>query len=309
MASRRAGSVLRTLDSASISFYRLPRLQSRYSRAAQSSVVLRSSSGRSHFSSTSSPNHGHSSVDPTEVSHFSALASSWWDPQGPSRLLHLMNNLRHPFIQKCLASQPTPPPQRKLKYLDVGCGGGIFAESAARQENAASVLGIDPTPQVLEVAESHKKTDPFLMQEGRLTYKNIPIEKLPLPEKPEDGFDIVSCFEVIEHVSNPSEFLDTLLPHVRPGGWVVMSTIARTWTSWATTIVAAEDVLRMVPRGTHDWNKYINEQELKEWFMGKPDWELPRVMGVMYIPGFGWKEVKGSEHWGNYFFAARRKEL
>ncbi|KAK8213790.1 hexaprenyldihydroxybenzoate methyltransferase mitochondrial precursor [Phyllosticta capitalensis] len=259
------------------------------------------------FSSSAAFHHGHSSVDPSEVSHFNNLASSWWDPHGPSRILHLMNQLRHPFIQRCLSSQSTPPPSR-LRYLDVGCGGGIFAESAARQRNTESVLGIDPTPEVLAVAEAHKRQDPLLMEEGRLTYKNIPIEQLPLPAQPQDGFDIVSCFEVIEHVSMPADFLKKLMPHVRPGGWLVMSTIARTWTSWATTNLIAEDILGIVPRGTHDWNKYINEDELTKWFSKQEGWESPKVMGVMYIPGFGWKEVKGSEDWGNYFFAVRRTE-
>ncbi|KAH7036784.1 hexaprenyldihydroxybenzoate methyltransferase [Macrophomina phaseolina] len=249
------------------------------------------------------PEYGHGSVDPTEVSHFSNLASSWWDPHGPSRLLHLMNQMRHPFIQRCLASQSSPPPPR-LRYLDVGCGGGIFAESAARQPNTVSVLGIDPTPEVLAVAEAHKRQDPLLMEQGRLTYKNIAIEQLPRDET----FDIVSCFEVVEHVNTPADFLQHLMAHVKPGGWLVGSTIARTWTSWATTIVAAEDILRMVPKGTHDWNKYINDDELRGWFAGQPGWENPRIMGVMYVPGLGWKEVPASEKLGNYFFAFRRSE-
>ncbi|KAF2089317.1 ubiquinone biosynthesis O-methyltransferase [Saccharata proteae CBS 121410] len=219
-----------------------------------------------------------------------------------------MNQLRHPFIAKCLSSQATGPPAHRLRYLDVGCGGGIFAESAARLPTTKSVLGIDPTPEVFAIAESHKRQDPLLMEEGRLRYENISVEQLPLPAKPEDGFDIVSCFEVIEHVSQPAQFLQNLMPHVKPGGWIVLSTIARTWTSWATTVVAAEDIIRMVPKGTHDWNKYINEDELRNWFAKQPGWESPRAMGVVYVPGFGWKEVRGSENWANYFFAVRKKE-
>ncbi|KKY25862.1 putative 3-demethylubiquinone-9 3-o-methyltransferase [Diplodia seriata] len=216
-----------------------------------------------------------------------------------------MNQMRHPFIQRCLASQSTPPPPC-LRYLDVGCGGGIFAESAARQSTTTSVLGIDPTPEVLAVADAHKRQDPLLMEGGRLTYKNIAIEQLPLDG---ESFDVVSCFEVVEHVATPAEFLRQLMAHVRPGGWLVGSTIARTWTSWATTIVAAEDILGIVPKGTHDWNKYINEDELRRWFATQTGWEYPRTMGVMYLPGLGWKEVPGSENYGNYFFAVRKSEV
>ncbi|KAK7570222.1 hexaprenyldihydroxybenzoate methyltransferase mitochondrial precursor [Phyllosticta citricarpa] len=305
--SRRAARAAQNLEKAlSRTSQQRPYLRLITSRATSQHARIPTTPSRA-FSTSASPRHGHSSVDPSEVSHFNNLASSWWDPHGPSRILHLMNQLRHPFIQRCLSSQPTAPPPR-LRYLDVGCGGGIFAESAARQRTTQSVLGIDPTPEVLAVAEAHKRQDPLLTEPGRLTYKNIAVEQLPQPATPHDGFDVVSCFEVIEHVSMPAVFLQTLMPHVRPGGWLVMSTIARTWTSWATTNLIAEDILGIVPRGTHDWNKYINKEELSGWFLKQEGWERPTVMGVMYIPGFGWKEVKGSEDWGNYFFAVRRKE-
>src|SRR3954463_12069998 len=94
------------------------------------------------------PHSTSSSVNPTEVLHFNALASTWWDPNGSSRLLHLMNPLRHDFIQTCHASQPKPPPTSNLRYLDIGCGGGIFAESAARLSSTGEVTAIDPSPEV-----------------------------------------------------------------------------------------------------------------------------------------------------------------
>ncbi|KAF2424831.1 hexaprenyldihydroxybenzoate methyltransferase [Tothia fuscella] len=248
-----------------------------------------------------------SSIDPTEVSHFNALASSWWDPHGPSRLLHLMNPLRHTFINSCLKSQNTPSPSHKLDYLDIGCGGGIFAESAARLSGTKSVTALDPSSEVLKIAQAHQRRDPILMREGKLTYKNYSIESHPIPTAPNNGYDIVTIFEVLEHVSSPSQFLTTVLPHVKPGGWLILSTIARTWTSWAVTKVVAEDVLGIVPRGTHDWNKYINERELREWFGKREGWESPRALGVVYVPGLGWREVPGSEGVGNYFFGVRRK--
>ncbi|KAI0390219.1 3-demethylubiquinone-9 3-O-methyltransferase [Xylariaceae sp. FL0594] len=249
-------------------------------------------------------------VSPEEVSHFNALASSWWDPQGPSRILHLMNPLRHDFIHNSRSSVPDPPsdsyPVTGLRYLDIGCGGGIFAESAARRDTTSSVTAIDPSPEVLNVAKAHARRDPDVVK--KLQYINTSIEALPVPEDPhKDGYDVVSIFEVVEHVSNPAAFLDRVTPFVRPGGWLVLSTIARTWTSWLTTNVMAEDILRIVPRGTHDWNKYLNEDELRAHFLqSRSGWSEPRCMGVIYIPGVGWKEVPGSEKIGNYFFAVRR---
>jgi polyprenyldihydroxybenzoate methyltransferase / 3-demethylubiquinol 3-O-methyltransferase len=214
-----------------------------------------------------------------------------------------MNPLRHDFIAACHRAQPTPPPET-LSYLDIGCGGGIFAESAARLPSTSRVTAIDPTPGVLAVARAHARKDPALA--SKLTYKQSAIEDLPIPEA-NGGYDVVSLFEVIEHIDAPSRFLDKVRPFVRPGGWLVMSTIARTWMSWFTTNLMAEDVLRIVPRGTHDWKKYINEDELRRYFVDK-GWSSPRVMGVVYVPGLGWREVRGSEKVGNYFFAVRRTE-
>ncbi|KAL2132100.1 hypothetical protein VTI74DRAFT_4223 [Chaetomium olivicolor] len=264
---------------------------------------LSTTSPRQHNPSSSSSSS--SSVNATEISHFSALASSWWDPHGPSRPLHLMNPLRHDFIQSCLASSPTSPAYSGLRYLDVGCGGGIFAESAARLPTSRSVTAIDPSSTILEVARSHAKRDPALA--GKLRYLSETIESLPLPEREEDRYDVVSIFEVVEHVDYPAEFLDRVGEFVKPGGWLVLSTIARTWTSWVTTNLVAEDILGMVPKGTHDWSKYINEEELREYFAARAGrWGTPRVMGVVYVPGCGWKEVRGSEKVGNYFMGVQR---
>lgn len=221
-----------------------------------------------------------------------------------------MNPKRHQFIKQCIASQAdVPPAGQKLHYLDIGCGGGIFAESAARLADTASVTAIDPSPEVFKVAEAHKRRDPMLCQAGKLKYLNVGIEQLPKDETTKDGYDIVSIFEVVEHVTNPSQFLQNVLPHVKPGGWLIMSTIARTWTSWLVTNVVAEDMLGIVPKGTHDWNKYINEKELRSWFAKRQDWKSPRAMGVLYVPGLGWKDVPRGEEWGNYFFGIRKSPL
>ncbi|CAG9999047.1 unnamed protein product [Clonostachys byssicola] len=280
----------------------LPRTQLAIPR--QAPTILRPAQAvlPSRCHSTSNPNPSFSSVNPEEVSHFAELASEWWDPHGSSRLLHQMNPLRHDFINACLDSQPEPR-NETLSYLDIGCGGGIFAESAARLRSTRSVLAIDPTPSVLAVAKAHARKDPGLGR--KLEYRNSSIEQLEVPQGEGEGYDIVSVFEVIEHIDQPGAFLDKVQPFVKPGGWLVMSTIARTWMSWLTTNLIAEDILKIVPKGTHDWNKYLNEEELRRFFMDK-GWNSPRVMGVVYVPGLGWKQVRGSEKVGNYFFAVRR---
>lgn len=233
-----------------------------------------------------------------------------------------MNPLRHDFIQACLSSSPSSPPA-PLRYLDVGCGGGIFAESAARLPTTASVTAIDPSATILAVARAHARRDPSLCQPNnndnnnkanqKLAYLHTTIESLPVPRSPADDddrfFDVVTLFEVLEHVDRPAPFLDRVAELVRPrGGWLVLSTIARTWASWVTTKLVAEDVLGVVPRGTHDWGKYVNEAELRAYFdkKGGREWGVPRVMGVVYVPGLGWREVRGSEKVGNYFFGVQR---
>ncbi|KAF2103727.1 ubiquinone biosynthesis O-methyltransferase, partial [Rhizodiscina lignyota] len=271
-----------------------------------------------------------SSVDESEISHFNALAASWWDPNGSSRILHAMNPIRQDFIKRCRSLYPPPgySHQSKLHYLDIGCGGGIFAESAARLRDTASVTAIDPSPEVLAVAKQHARRDPLLLEPGRLTYLNTSIEGLAETLEAQGvvqqdrQYDIVTLFEVLEHVAYPSSFLEKMLPYVKPGGWLVLSTISRTWPAWFVTKFMAEEVLKMVPRGTHEWEKYVKPDELRQWFrkldgQGEEElgrlgrWSEPVVMEVMYVPGLGWREVggggKGIEGLGNYFFGVRRE--
>ena len=203
-------------------------------------------------------------------------------------------------------SSSNPQGTGKRRYLDVGCGGGIFAESAARLHETESVLALDPSTEVINVAQEHARRDPLLEQPGRLEYRNSSIENLP-PGEPQ--FDVVTLFEVIEHINQPGQFLKSCITFVKPGGWLILSTIARTRTSWLTTKVVAEDLVRLVPRGTHDWHKYLNEYELRAFFDKQQGWGGDggtRSQGCMYVPIVGWKMVKGGEQWGNYFFGVRR---
>ena len=300
--SRPAGALFRNVARSSRRSLALP---SPANRAIAASTTT-SPALRWHSTSSSSNNSSQnfSSVNPDEVSHFNALAADWWDPHGSSRLLHLMNPLRHDFIRECQRNDPDAP-TRDLRILDIGCGGGIFAESAARLPTTRHVTAIDPTPEVLAIARAHARKDPGLR--SKLEYRQTSIENLPIPATPQEAYDIVSLFEVIEHIDAPGAFLEKVRPFVKPGGWLVMSTIARTWMSWFTTNFMAEDVLGIVPKGTHDWNKYLNEEELRTFLAGR-GWSHPMVQGVIYVPGLGWKQVNGSEKVGNYFFAVRRSE-
>lgn len=278
---------------------------------------------------------------------------------GPSRVLHLMNPLRHDFIASCLAEAPpaSPSNQQGLRYLDVGCGGGIFAESLARtlvsrsssspsRTNAASILAIDPSADLIEIARNHARRDPTLvehMRTGRFRYENTTLESLSAEvqtSEPEekggqssapssDGrFDVITLFEVIEHVdpstSSPLAFLTHCFRLLRPGGWLVGSTIARTVPSFVVNKMIAEAPwpIGVVPPGTHEWSKFVNADELRGWteegLMRACDGRASRAgpaalegmkwkcAGVVYFPGFGWKMVDGGEDWGNYFWAVRR---
>lgn len=317
------------------------------------------------FLKASTRRHSTSSVSANELSHFSSLASSWWDPMGPSRVLHLMNPLRHDFIASCLADCPPPQEEgrqgRGLHYLDVGCGGGIFAESMARtipvdngtatavggsggNTTAASVTAIDPTPTLIQIAQSHARTDPKVdthLRAGRFQYQNRTLEDLVQAQQESgaqttssssssSGYDVVSLFEVLEHIdpdpgaSAPQNFLTNCLRLVKPGGWLVGSTIARTFPSWIVNQVIAEAPwpVGVVPRGTHEWAKFVNPGEVRGWveegLMRGLDGGAKRAgpealtgmrwicEGVVYFPGVGWKIMKGSEDWGNYFWAVRK---
>ncbi|KAK2861176.1 hypothetical protein FQN49_004467 [Arthroderma sp. PD_2] len=308
---------------------------------------------------STSPSPSSSSVSSAEMNHFATLASSWWDPLGPSRILHLMNPLRHEFIASCLSSSQTHRPQEQssiepdsgstsadagLKYLDIGCGGGIFAESLARtiplaasgystNTNASSLLAIDPSPVMIEIALSHARKDPALhshLQTGKFQYKNTSLEDLidstatpttsgatsvqtDTSAADSQKFDVVTLFEVLEHVdpstSSPQSFLRNCLRLIKPGGWLIGSTIARTLPSYVINQVIAEAPwpIGVVPKGTHEWNKFVNPEELHKWaeIEGSSNIEW-RCVGAMYAPGLGWKMVPGSEQWGNYFWAIRK---
>lgn len=224
-----------------------------------------------------------------------------------------MNPFRFDFMQGLFEQDLAQGADAKRSYLDIGCGGGIFASACARHPRTTSVTAIDPTPACIAVAQAHQRQDPAI-QPPKLTYLNTALEDLPTSE---DGgkqlFDVITLFEVLEHVSSPSAFLDNAAQHLKPGGWLVGSTIARSPVSYITTkLIAEAPVVGVVPPGTHNWDQYINPDELQGWFEANGDdsgavqWGPFNKRGVIYVPALGWKVVPGSESYGNYFFGVQK---
>jgi 2-polyprenyl-6-hydroxyphenyl methylase / 3-demethylubiquinone-9 3-methyltransferase len=188
-------------------------------------------------------------VDPAEVAKFTALAQSWWDPKGPSKPLHDLNPLRLTYIERAV-------PLSGRQVLDVGCGGGILSEAMARA--GARALGIDLSRAVLDVAELHA-----LDSKIDVAYRVMAAEELAL-EQPA-SFDLVTCMEMLEHVPDPAASVKALAALVRPGGDVIVSTLNRNPMSFAVAIVGAEYIARVLPRGTHEYLKFIRPSELARW--------------------------------------------
>ena len=211
-------------------------------------------------------------VDRAEIDKFSALAQGWWDPRGASRPLHELNPLRLQYVQRIAAAAGQPFAQRRI--VDVGCGGGILSESMAR--SGARVLGIDLAAPLIEVAELHAAEAGIT-----LDYRLVAAESLA-GEQP-GAFDLVTCMEMLEHVPDPAATLGALATLVRPGGDVIVSTLHRTPLAFLVAIVGAEYVARVLPRGTHEYLKFIRPSELARWGRAA-GLELRDLAGITYNP-------------------------
>ena len=208
-----------------------------------------------------------SNVDEAEVAKFNALASRWWDPDGDFRPLHEINPLRLDWIRQQVNLHNN-------KVVDIGCGGGILAESMAMA--GAEVLGIDMADGPLAVARLHQAESG-----AEVTYEQMTAEALASNRPGE--FDIVTCLEMLEHVPDPSQVIRSCASLVRPGGHVFFSTINRNPKSFAFAIVGAEYVLKLLPAGTHDYQKFIRPSELDDWARDA-GLELRDSIGMHYNP-------------------------
>lgn len=186
-------------------------------------------------------------ADPAELAKFQALASRWWDPLSEFRPLHEINPLRLGWIERLAGGLAG------RKVLDVGCGGGILAESMALR--GASVTGIDLADKPLKVAELHA-----LESGAQVRYERIAVEAMAAREPA--SFDVVSCMEMLEHVPDPGSVISACAALVRPGGHLFFSTINRNPKAFLFAIVGAEHLLRLLPRGTHEYEKFLRPSEL-----------------------------------------------
>lgn len=228
-------------------------------------------------------------ADPAELAKFSDLAHRWWDPESEFRPLHQINPLRLEWIHGLCGLEGK-------RVLDVGCGGGILADSMARK--GANVLGIDLASKALRVAQLHA----LEAQTANVQYQEVSVEALA-QEQP-DGFDAVTCMEMLEHVPDPASVVRACSELVKPGGWVFFSTINRNAKAFMLAIVGAEYVLNMLPRGTHEYAKMIRPSELAA-NCRTAGLEVLHTRGLEYNPLTRryWLSADTSV---NYLFATRR---
>jgi len=209
----------------------------------------------------------HSNVDHSEIGKFDELASRWWDPESEFRPLHEINPLRLDWIEKQAGMSGK-------KVIDVGCGGGILAESMAAR--GAEVTGIDMAPSPLQVAKLHLKESGQQVDYQQSTAEHMASEHA-------GQFDIVTCMEMLEHVPDPASVVEACMRLTKPGGWVFLSTINRNPKSFAMAIVGAEYVLNLLPKGTHEYAKFIRPSELSGWCR-TAGLELKEMIGLHYNP-------------------------
>jgi 2-polyprenyl-6-hydroxyphenyl methylase/3-demethylubiquinone-9 3-methyltransferase len=238
-------------------------------------------------------------VDQKEVDRFGAIAGEWWDPRGKFAPLHRINPARLAFIREYVLLRTKregrlPKPFAGLDILDIGCGGGLIAEPLCRL--GGHVTGLDPSEETIGAAQAHAAS-----QGLAVTYHCGTAEELAATGA---AFDLVTALEVLEHVPDVEAFLETCAALVKPGGLIVLSTLNRTARSYALGIVAAEYVLGWLPKGTHDWRRFIEPEQLRA-ILGAIGFEDFAEKGISYDAVGGiWRL---SDDTGvNYLMAARR---
>jgi 2-polyprenyl-6-hydroxyphenyl methylase/3-demethylubiquinone-9 3-methyltransferase len=206
-------------------------------------------------------------VDAGEIAKFERMANRWWDPQGDFKPLHQMNPVRANYIDlKAKVAEKT--------LLDIGCGGGLLTEAMAQR--GARVTGIDMGEAPLEVARLHAEASGLTIDYRRLTAEHM-------AEESPEHFDVVTCLEMLEHVPAPAQVIRACFALVKPGGHVFFSTLNRTPKAYLMAILGAEYVLRWLPRGTHDYKKFIRPSELAAWSR-QAGLQVCDLAGIAYNP-------------------------
>jgi 2-polyprenyl-6-hydroxyphenyl methylase/3-demethylubiquinone-9 3-methyltransferase len=242
-----------------------------------------------------------STVDTAEVERFSRHAGDWWAPRGPMAALHKFNPVRLAYIRDQAAARFGRNPRRLdclkgLRILDIGCGGGILSEPLARL--GAGMVGVDPAEENIEVARAHAEE-----QGVAVDYRTGTAEALA---EAGEAFDVVLAMEVVEHVVDVLLFVSTCASMLRPGGLMIAATLNRTLKSFALAIVGAEYVLRWLPRGTHQWDKFVTPREL-ETAIENSGLRVTGERGVVYNL-FADRWQLSSDMDVNYMLAAERPE-
>ena len=240
------------------------------------------------------------SIDPDEVAKFSAMAADWWDPKGKFRPLHKFNPVRLRFIRQTAEAHfglqgGMLKPLQGLRLLDIGCGGGLVCEPMARL--GAEVTGVDASEANIKTALTHAAE-----QELIIDYRCGTAEGLI--DSGEPPFDIVLNLEVVEHVADPTQFLQDTASLVRPGGLMIVATLNKTAKALATAVIGAEYILGWLPRGTHDWSKFLPPETVSS-ALNAAGLETELPVGVSYAPLSGqWNLSEDVQV--NYMIVARR---
>ncbi|ATO57018.1 bifunctional 2-polyprenyl-6-hydroxyphenol methylase/3-demethylubiquinol 3-O-methyltransferase UbiG [Bartonella sp. 1-1C] len=238
-------------------------------------------------------------IDQNEIDHFSRIAAEWWDPQGKFRSLHNFNPTRLAYIKEkiCLAFNRNPvslTPFEGLKILDIGCGGGLLCEPMARL--GATVIGADAAQTNIEVAKIHA------IQSGlSINYRTTTAEALA---NEGEQFDVILNMEVVEHVVNVDFFIEATAKMLKPQGLMFIATLNRTWKAWGLAIIAAEYILKWLPKGTHDYKKFLKPHELKK-ILFTNSLSIIDEIGITYNPlTDSWKRSCDMDV--NYILLAKR---
>ena len=241
------------------------------------------------------------SIDQAEIERLSRLAADWWDPRGPMAVLHKFNPVRLAYIRDQAATCFDRDPKKLdclkgLRILDIGCGGGILSEPLARL--GAAVVGADPSKENINAARAHA-------EDARITvnYRATTAEELAASN---ERFDVVLAMEVVEHVADLDAFVATCATMVKPAGLMIAATLNRTLKSFALAIVGAEYVLRWLPRGTHQWEKFVTPVELES-AIENNDLQVIGERGVIYNP-FAGRWQLSSDMDVNYMLVAQRQK-